>query len=65
MIAELQLDLFHDLTTEDLLRAELEVLKESHHAIRRRLFAEIAGLSKVLIEQQKDIDALKLKVGVF
>ena len=46
MIAELQLDLFHDLTTEDL----------SHHAIRRRLFAEIAGLSEEL-DQNEDEEA--------
>ena len=64
MNAVLQLDMFRETTPEDMLRAQFEALKESHHSVRKRAFAELRGLQKMIIEQQAEIDYLKVKMGL-
>lgn len=56
--------MFKETTSEDILRAELAALKESHHAVRKRAFAEIGGLRKLLFDQQHEIDYLRVKLGL-
>jgi hypothetical protein len=60
----IQFDMFKETTSEDILRAEVAALKESHHAVRKRAFAEIGGLRKLLFDQQHEIDYLKVKLGL-
>ncbi len=64
MGAEVQLDMFSNLTPEDLMRAEIAVLKESQGAVRRKTFAMIGDLTKMVLEMQKQVDALNVKVGI-
>lgn len=64
MNAVVQLDMFVETKSEDMLRAELEALKASHDAVRRRCFAELRGLQKMALEQQAEIDYLKVKAGL-
>ncbi len=59
-----QFDLFKETTDQDVLKAELEALKESHHAVRKRAFAELRGLQKIVMDQQNEIDYLKVKMGL-
>lgn len=62
-----QLDMFH----EDALLTELSNIKESHHAVRKRLFAELKDLNnqqkemmKLIIRQQDELDYLRVKMGL-
>ena len=64
MTAQIQLDIFRETTDTDVLRAEVMALKESHNAVRKRAFAEIGGLRKLVLEQQHEIDHLKVKLGL-
>ena len=64
MTAIVQLDMFKETTSEDILRAELEALKESHGAVRKRAFAEIRALQKMVMDQQEQIDYLKVKLNL-
>jgi hypothetical protein len=60
----IQLDMFRETTAEDVLRAELVALRESHHAVRKKLFSQVGGLTKMVMEQQNEIDYLKIKLGL-
>ena len=51
------MDMFSNLTPEDLMRAEIAVLKESQGAVRRKTFAMIGDLTKMVLEMQKQVDA--------
>lgn len=64
MEAVIQFDLFKETTDSDVLKAEIEALKESHHAVRKRAFAELRGLQKLVMDQQQEIDYLKVKMGL-
>lgn len=64
MNAILQLDMFKETTSEDILKAELDALKESHHAVRKRAFGEIRALQKMVMDQQQEIDYLKVKLNL-
>jgi len=64
MNVAVQTDFFHEVTSEDILRAELTALKESHHSVRKKLFAENAKLFKMYMEQQEEIAYLRMKMGL-
>lgn len=59
-----QLDMFKETTSEDILRAEVEALKESHSAVRKKLFAQVGALQKMVLDQQEQIDYLKVKLNL-
>lgn len=64
MNAVVQFDLFEETTKEDVLKAELAALEESHHAVRKSTFARIGALTKMVLDQQDQIDYLKVKLGL-
>ena len=64
MNAQVQFDLFKETSDQDVLRAEVSALKESHHAVRKKLFAQVGALSKMVLEQQHEIEYLKMKMGL-
>ena len=64
MSAQVQLDMFQETTQEDLLRADLAELAQSHHAVRKKLFGQVSALSKMVIDQQQELDYLKVKLGL-
>jgi hypothetical protein len=64
MNAVVQLDMFRETTSEDVLKAELMALTESHHAVRKKLFGQVGALSKLVMDQQEQIDYLKVKLGL-
>jgi hypothetical protein len=64
MNAVVQLDMFRETTEEDVLKAELVALSESHHAVRKSTFARIGALTKLVMDQQNEIDFLKVKLGL-
>ena len=64
MQAIVQLDMFRETTELDVLKAEVEALKESHHAVRKRSFAELRALQKLVIDQQAELDYLKVKLNL-
>lgn len=63
MTTEIQLDIFGEVK-DDKLIADIQALKESHHAVRKRAFAEIGGLRKLLLDQQHEIEYMKVKMGL-
>lgn len=64
MEAQIQYDLFKEMSEVEVLRAELTALKDSHNAVRKRCFAELRGLQKIVMDQQNDIDFLRVKLGL-
>lgn len=60
----IQCDLFRELSEVDVLRAELNAVKESADKVRKKAFAQIGGLTKMAMEQQAEIDYLKIKLGL-
>lgn len=64
MSAQVQLDLFQETTQEDILRADLAELTQSHHAVRKSTFARLGALSKLVMDQQAEIEFLKIKMGL-
>lgn len=46
----------------ELLRAEIEILKEQTANVRRGLFARHTELANLFLQQQQEIDALKEKL---
>lgn len=64
MEAAIQYDLFKETTDVDVVKAELAALKESHHACRKKLFGLNAALTKMLLDQQNEIDYLKVQMGL-
>lgn len=59
-----QLDFFQPTTDEDILKAEIAALRESHHAVRKKLFAQVGALQKMVLDQQEQIDYLKVQTGL-
>ena len=64
MSATIQLDMFRETTESDVLKAELEALKESHHAVRKKSFAQLNALNKLVMDQQQEIDYLRMHLGL-
>ena len=64
MNAVVQYDLFKETTEEDVLKAELEALIESHHAVRKKAFSEIRALQKMVMDQQQELEYIKVKMGL-
>lgn len=64
MNAVVQLDMFRETTSDDVLKAELVLLTESHHAVRKKLFGQVGALTKMVMDQQDQIDFLKVKLGL-
>ena len=64
MNAVVQYDMFKETTSEDVLKAELAALKESHHAVRKKLFGQVGALTKMVLDQQNEIDYLKSQMGL-
>lgn len=64
MTAQVQLDFFKETTDQDVLKAEIEALKESHHAVRKNAFAQIGVLTKLLLDQQQEIEFLRMHAGL-
>lgn len=64
MNAQVQFDLFKETTDEDVLRAEVAALKASHDAVRKGTFARLGALTKLVLEQQKELDYLRMKMGL-
>ena len=59
MSIAIQYDLFQDLPTEtEILKKEIEVLRESQDRQRKSLFAKHAELMKIVVQQQAQIDKL-------
>jgi len=73
-----QLDMFRETTEEDVLNAKLNALEESHHAVRRRAFAEIRQVTTMMLTEKErndkqevliaylkeEIEFLKVKLGL-
>lgn len=64
MSAEIQYDLFETTTEKDVLRADLDELSQSHHAVRKKLFGQISSLSKMVLDQQQQIEFLLVKLNL-
>lgn len=64
MTSHIQFDLFKETTLEDVREARFTALEESHHAVRKKAFAEIRALTKMVLKQQDEIDFLKVKIGL-
>lgn len=64
MNAVVQLDMFQETTEEDMLRAEVAALKESHDKVRKSTFARLGALTKLVLDQQDQIDYLKMKLNL-
>lgn len=64
MSALVQLDMFKVTTSEDILKARIEALEASHHAVRKKVFPELRALQKVVMDQQQEIDYLKVKLNL-
>jgi hypothetical protein len=59
MAISLQWDLFEPIPNEtDILRKEIQALKESQDRQRKNLFAKHAELMKIVMQQQAQIDKL-------
>jgi hypothetical protein len=64
MTAQIQYDLFRETTDTDLLQGEISSLKESHHAVRRKLFGQQSEMMKMIMRQQEELDFLKVQLGL-
>ncbi len=64
MSAQVQFDMFKETTSEDVLKAEVAALRESHDKVRKRLFGEVRGLQKLMLNQQNELDYLRMKMGL-
>jgi hypothetical protein len=58
------MDLFKPVTEDDVMAAEVIALKESHHAVRKKSFAMINELTKIMLRQQEELDYIKVKMGL-
>ena len=55
----LQYDMFYTPTETDLVRAEIEALRDSQNRVRRKTFGMINELTRLLIRTQKENDELR------
>lgn len=61
---QVQFDLFKETTDVDVMKAEIEHLKESIGNVRRGIFARHNEMAKLIISQQEELDFLKVKLGL-
>jgi len=64
MTAQIQLDMFRENTETDLLQAKFEALAESQGKCRRKLFAQNGAMMKMILQQQEELDYIKMKMGL-
>lgn len=64
MSAQVQLEFFKEITEVDVLKAEITALKESHNAVRKRVFAQQRDMTTMILRQQEELDYLKMKMGL-
>lgn len=64
MTAQIQFDMFRETTSVDLLQAEISSMKESNDKVRRKLFAQNGAMMKIILQQQEELDYLKMKMGL-
>lgn len=64
MSAQIQIEMFKESPTTDALQAEIVALRESHDKVRRKLFGQTGDLMKKIMQQQEELDFLKMKMGL-
>lgn len=64
MAVQVQFDLFKETTDVDIMKAEMESLKESLGNVRRGIFARHNEMAKLILAQQEELDFLKVKLGL-
>lgn len=64
MAVQVQFDLFKETTDVDIMKAEVESLKESLGNVRRGIFARHNEMAKLILAQQEELDFLKVKLGL-
>ena len=64
MSEKIQLDMFRETSDGDVLQAELVALKESHNAVRKKCFAQMGQMMKLILSQQEELDFIKVKMGL-
>ncbi len=64
MTAQIQYDLFRETTDTDLLQGEISSLKESQDKVRRKLFAQNGAMLKMIMQQQEEIEYIKVRLGL-
>ncbi len=64
MTAQIQLDMFREITESDLVQAKISELKESQDKIRKRLFAQQKEMMKIILQQQEELDCIKTRIGI-
>jgi len=64
MQTAMQYDFFKEVSNEDVLKAELSALKESHDRVRKKTFAQLSELTKMYLRQQEEIEYMKVKMGL-
>lgn len=64
MSTAVQFDFFKETTEEDVLKAEISALKESHHSVRKKMFCQMGLLTRMLLDQKNEIDSLKHRLGI-
>lgn len=64
MSAQIQLEMFKEEVDTEALQNDLKSLKESHHAVRKKLFGQQAEIMKLVMRQQEELDYLRMKMGL-
>jgi lactam utilization protein B len=64
MTAQIQYDMFRETTETDLMQAEFSALKESQDKVRRKLFAQNGAMMKLIMQQQEEIEFIKVHLGL-
>jgi len=64
MTAQIQLDMFRETTETDVVMTEVTAMKESNDKVRRKLFAQNGAMMKMILQQQEELDYLKMKMGL-
>jgi hypothetical protein len=57
-----QLDLFREMTSDDILKAEIDELKERQENMRRGLFARHNDMVKLVFSLQNEVEGLQGKI---
>lgn len=63
-MVQVQFDLFKETTDVDIMKAEVNSLKESLGNVRRGIFARHNEMAKLIMAQQEELDFLKVKLGL-
>jgi hypothetical protein len=64
MTAQIQLDMFRETTETDVVMTEVTAMKESNDKVRRKLFAQNGAMMKMILQQQEELDYIKMKMGL-